>query len=138
MLVRRGLFASHIYPVAKSPGGVFIKHPSSIPRRPFYCLQFAYGQFPYIAILPYSSTNFGTNANVFGIAESVVLANQKVPIPPIRTSTSRRTNLLPPSCHKAWIDIPVRCSEAPAMQPRDIIGEPDVCLVSLSPSLHAT
>lgn len=88
--------------------------------------------------MPSDSTSFATDANVSGIAVSLVSVYQPEPTSPIDIDTSRRTNLLSTYCPVAGSDIPARRREVAAIGPQDIIWEPNVCSTPLPPRVHAT
>lgn len=78
-----------------------------------------------MTLMPFSSTDSATNANVSGITEFCVPANQPAPATSIHTPTSRRTNLLHPSRGIALIDV-LTCFFEATVSSRKIplIGEP--------------
>lgn len=76
--------------------------------------------------MPSFSVGSATDPSVSGNEEFRVSVYQPAPILPIHTTTSRRTNNLPPIRLIAESDKPVRPREAAAMKPQFTIKEPEV------------
>lgn len=87
--------------------------------------------------MPPRSTGSATNLVVSGIVESLVSSDLTIPIAPIHTATSRRTNFLPSFCRIARGEVPACRSEANAMELSYTFGEPDVQNAFLLSDLHA-
>lgn len=104
------------------------------PTLHFHSLLPFISNFLSLAVIRPNSTDFASDANVSGIVESRVSADQRAPVLPIHPATSRRISLLPPYSRFAGSDIPICPREPAAMEPRDTIREPDVHNTPLSPA----
>lgn len=82
-------------------------------------------EFFLITIILSNATGSAIDASVSGITESRVPADQPATIPPIRTATSRRTTLLPPSRLIAGRKIPIFRKKGAAIELQFMIGEHD-------------
>lgn len=101
-----------------------------------YRLTIDYCQFPSMTATSSSSAGSATDTSVSQIAEVCASIHQPVPISPILTATSCRTNLLSPSIVSNGSDIPIRLCEASTMKPEDTIGNSNVSSAPLLLDLY--
>lgn len=126
---------ARIQQTSKLPGGCHLSANTHILT---LCLTLFIHYTPSTSTMPSNKlTESATYANVSGIAESCVPADQPASFSPLYIANIRLTNLLPPSRHIVGSDPRARCRESAAMEPQFTIGEPEVRNTSLPSDIYA-